>query len=123
MLKGKLIDPRWALALLFAFSVTPLLAQSENTFLMSADKCQPGPPTRTLTGFLVIDPTPKISVGIVTALHGVAGCKIKATSDGNILLREYLTVAAVDVVSDSALLSSDELTKMAPKPTEGDAIE
>jgi hypothetical protein len=115
MLRKQVGCLRWATAMLFTMFATPVFAQKEITFLISADKCEHGPQKRTLTGFLVINPTHDISVGIVTALHGVAGCEVKATSDGSILLRDYLKIAAVDVFSDSALLASDELSR-APAP-------
>jgi ankyrin repeat protein/trypsin-like peptidase len=93
---------------LFLFS-TAGFAQRENTFLITAYDCKLGPQSRTLTGFRVLNPTPDLQVGIVSALHGVAGCKVKVTSDGNVLLRDTVQLVAVDVFSDSVLLTSQEL--------------
>jgi hypothetical protein len=89
-------------------------AQAAHTFLVFGENCKAAPGRRTLSGFRVLDPTPKVKNAIVTALHGVAGCDITAASDGSIKLTKPLKLTAVDVASDLALLTSAELSALAP---------
>lgn len=69
------------------------------------------PANRRQTGFRVNG-----MVGIVTALHGVADCtQIHALSDENGPIFTNLTIHAVDIDHDVALLSSAELQALPPE--------
>lgn len=81
---------------------------SPHTFRVTAVGCPGRTGRRTLTGFRVKD-----QVGIVTALHGILGCAaISARNTGNLRLKENLTVLALDLNRDVALVSSGELERM-----------
>jgi hypothetical protein len=72
--------------------------------------CAQPPIERTQTGFRVKD---QALVGIVTALHGVAGCKtINAIPDGEFAPLLDLTISQVDIVRDVALLGSKQLAAL-----------
>lgn len=82
-----------------------IYAQAEHIFLIKAFNCSAGPKNRTQTGFRIHG-----LKGIVTALHGVAGCTtVKAQSKQGPVLSAALSMTAVDVDNDLALLTSDEL--------------
>src|ERR1017187_3636905 len=80
--------------------------QQENLFSIIANNCPYQQGAHSLTGFRL-----KGQAGIVTALHGVVGCSVKAQSDGQVILRQKLDILAVDVAADIALLSSSELRR------------
>lgn len=81
--------------------------QQENLFSIIANNCPYQQGAHSLTGFRL-----KGQAGIVTALHGVVGCSVKAQSDGQVILRQKLDILAVDVAADIALLSSSELRRL-----------
>jgi hypothetical protein len=90
----------------------PVLAQREYVYQVRAAQCPASPVNRSLTGFRV-----RGEKGIVTALHGVVGCKaIRVKSDYGDLLTGPLTLSRFDVEADAALLVSDELLA---KPANG----
>src|SRR5687767_797308 len=74
-----------------------------HVYLVKAAGCQVRPSERSQTGFRVSDPARK---GLVTALHGVAGCSsLSARNDRGDVFND-LFVFMVDVEADVALLSS-----------------
>lgn len=80
-------------------------AQAEHVYLIKMFDCAHKPFERSQTGFRV-----RGEKGIVTALHGVAGCKkIMATNRKGRKLSEPLTIKKIDTDSDMALLLSEEL--------------
>jgi trypsin-like peptidase len=80
-------------------------SQSEHIFLIKAFDCASGPRNRTQTGFRIHG-----RKGIVTALHGIAGCAtVKAQSKQGPVLSSPLSAAEVDIENDLVLLMSDEL--------------
>lgn len=80
-------------------------SQSEHIFLIKAFDCASGPKNRTQTGFRI-----RGRKGIITALHGVAGCgTVKAQSKQGPLLSSSLLPAEVDIENDLVLIISDEL--------------
>lgn len=81
-------------------------AQEPFVYLVKAGGCTTAPSQRSLTGFRVNDPDRK---GIITALHGVAGCSVITARAGVGEIYTSLYVGAVDVESDVALLSSQDL--------------
>lgn len=79
---------------------------SLHVYRMVISGCAQPPLERTQTGFRVKD---QALIGIVTALHGVAGCKtINAIPDGDASLVD-LTITQVDIARDVALLGSKQL--------------
>jgi hypothetical protein len=101
-------------ALLILLAVWPCLAQRENTFLIVSTECPVEPRERDLTGFRVLQPMPDLRSGIITALHGVAGCHVRALTDGSVTLGKELRIQAVSIDSDLALLYSNELGALPP---------
>lgn len=76
--------------------------------------CTFDPTDRRQTGFQV-----QGTVGIVTALHGVADCKtVSAIADDGVIFTN-LVIAAVDIDHDIALLTSSDLASL---PTDGLAV-
>src|ERR1044072_3003447 len=91
--------------LLFAPSVR---AQEEHVYLVKMFDCVHQPTQRSQTGFRV-----RGLKGIVTALHGVADCRlITASSKRGPILDQPLTIRKIDVDHDVALLSSSQLDTM-----------
>jgi S1-C subfamily serine protease len=92
---------------LFSFDETvTLTTPGENTYLIRAENCSYRPDNRLQTGFTV-----RGTKGIVTALHGVAGCQtILAVSAEEIVL--HLKITKMDFDRDVALLSSAELDSL-----------
>src|SRR5262249_17710897 len=90
---------------------------SADTFLVRAYGCPGRNPDRSLTGFK----TKKFD-GILTALHGVLGCKpIKAVPDQGQPLIDELKISGVDIENDIALLTSPELSNKFPDGFDEDA--
>lgn len=90
----------------------PLYQSSSYVYRIKIGGCTGQPDVRRQTGFRV-----KGLVGIVTALHGVADCKmLHALNEGNGSNFLALTIQAVDIDHDLALLSSAEL---AAQPADG----
>lgn len=82
-----------------------LRAQSEHVFLIKAAGCRGGSPQRAQTGFRVLGVK-----GLVTALHGVVGCRLIAASDDSGEVRwSGLRIVRADVGRDVALVTSDQL--------------
>ena len=80
-------------------------AQGEHIFLIKAFNCPAGPKGRTQTGFRI-----RGRKGVVTTLHGIAGCAtVKAQSKQGPILSSSLVLAEVDIENDLAFLTSDEL--------------
>jgi hypothetical protein len=80
-------------------------AQGDHIFLVKAFDCPAGPRNRTQTGFRI-----RGRKGIITALHGVAGCAIvKAQSKEGSILSSALSASEVDIEKDLVLLTSDEI--------------
>jgi hypothetical protein len=99
---------------LFLLLAWPFLAQERSpyVYLIRVSKCGDSDSVRTLTGFRV-----RGKSGIVTALHGVAGCKnLAAISEKGTALKEDLVVDSADINRDTALLLSNELKGL---PAEG----
>ncbi len=86
---------------------TPSFTPSPYVYRIVINGCAQPPLERTQTGFRVKDAT---RVGIVTALHGVAGCQtINAIADGASAPLLDLTITQVDIARDVALLGSQQL--------------
>jgi hypothetical protein len=101
------LAPAFSLAVLLA---SPLAAASgeapSHIFEVIAAGCRKEPPERSQTGFLV-----RRRGGVITALHGVIGCSritLRSSTD-ELHLSEPVQVVGVDIDSDAALLSSNEL--------------
>jgi hypothetical protein len=95
------------LALLMA-AISPALAQSPYVFTVDASGCAGGVKARSQSGFRVLG-----TKGIVTALHGVVGCKsVTVRTERGQILYETLEIGKVDVDNDATLLISDELYKL-----------
>lgn len=95
-----------------------LCAQDEYVYRLTVSQCRHGSSARVLSGF-----RDRRHQGIVTALHGVAGCKsIVAVNGTN--TRTYLLdkVRGIDVDRDIVLLSSAELAAEPPSGLELDAV-
>ncbi len=75
-------------------------------FKVMATDCDEGR-AMALTGFLVNDP--EKGIGLVTALHGVAGCKAIAAANDSGNGYGELQLTSVDFDNDVALLASDKL--------------
>lgn len=83
-------------------------AQDENIYLVKMFDCAHQPTQRAQTGFRV-----RGLKGIVTALHGVAGCdRITVRSRSGLVLDQPLEVNKVDIDRDLALLSSPQLERV-----------
>lgn len=96
----------------FFLTTSPAIAQQSNTeigqfiYQITAEECPQNPNRRLQTGFAVSNGN---VTGIVTALHGVIGCKnIIATPDNAIPIRN-LEVSHVDIDHDIALLTTQTL--------------
>ncbi len=90
-----------------ALAQTPSFTPSPHVYRMVIGGCAQPPLARTQTGFRVKDPA---LVGIVTALHGVAGCQtITAMPDGESTPLLDLTITQVDIARDVALLGSKQI--------------
>jgi hypothetical protein len=90
---------------------TPNPTPSPHIYLIKAGGCTQQPSERSQTGFRVKDQT---LTGIVTALHGVVGCKtITAASDDD-ASKPFLelTIAKVDIARDVALLWSKQFESL-----------
>lgn len=103
--------PTLTLALLLTLSPltwaqTPRPTPSPHVYRIVASQCAGQPPERTQTGFRVKD---RALVGIVTALHGVAGCKAIAAVPANLAALDNLIIAKVDIAHDVALLWSEQV--------------
>src|SRR4051812_33570491 len=73
-------------------------------FKLNASSCRTDPNQRSFTGF-----RSRGVYGIVTALHGVAGCEaLSAISADNSIVIQDLRIAAVDFEYDVAVLESRE---------------
>jgi hypothetical protein len=78
------------------------VAASPYVYKIKAAKCPAGPSPRVSTGFRM-----KGTGGIITALHGVAGCKrVLAWTDIDRQTIEKLRIERVDIVHDLAVLTS-----------------
>ncbi len=108
-----------AIALLLLVGVSQakaqLLAESPFIYQVSSFGCDHNPPSRTLTGFRL-----KGVSGIITALHGVAGCTSfsanSSASDVDGLLS--LEIIAIDINRDLALLRPTQQLELL-SPTQG----
>ena len=102
-----------------------LLSASEasaNIFQINASKCPGKKPERTLTGFKLRGAGGGPD-GIITALHGVAGCGlIMAVPDQGQPLTQALQLSELDVENDLALLTSGELSNKYPGGLEESTI-
>lgn len=85
---------------------SPLHAQSESVLLVEADECPSAPTARAQTGFVAAGVN-----GIVTALHGVVGCRhlTARQMSGSIKPISGLRIISIDIERDMALLSRDGL--------------
>jgi len=98
---------------LVILSVGLVTAQSDSSpmpyvYRIKIDGCDFNPPVRRQTGFRV-----QGVKGIVTALHGVADCQtISAVTDDGQEIFNDLTLQAVDIDRDTALLSSPALDSL-----------
>lgn len=112
---------RWGMivigCLLFSSMITTTQAQflpfepSPYVYPLKISECKHEPESQRQTGFRV-----KSRVDIITALHGVADCmSIHALPDDGAIFTD-LTIQAVDMDHDVALLSSPELEGL---PTDG----
>lgn len=85
----------------------PQYVTSPYIYRLKIGQCRHEPAARAQTGFRV-----QGVEGIVTALHGIVDCRvINAVSDNYQYIYNGLTISAVDVDRDVALLSSPELAK------------
>ena len=83
-------------------------------YRLKIGNCTFDPADRRQTGFQV-----QGTVGIVTALHGVADCQtVSAITDDGVVFTD-LVIAAVDIDHDVALLTSSDLAGL---PTDGFAV-
>lgn len=98
-----------ALSTLAFLLASPLAVSGEppsHIFEVVAAGCHKEPAERTQTGFLV-----RRRGGVITALHGVIGCSritLRSSTD-ELHLSEPVQIVGVDIDSDAALLSSNEL--------------
>jgi hypothetical protein len=82
--------------------------QTKHIYLIKAFNCNGGPAERSQTGFRI-----QGLHGIITALHGVAGCRtIKAQSETGTILFDVLSLGRADFGKDVALLISSELSSL-----------
>lgn len=102
------------LLLLILFSMKAAVALSaENiavpyVYRIKSDNCTHAPVARRQTGFRVVG-----TIGMITALHGVADCTtISAIADDGGEIFTELVITAVDIERDIALLSTPELAKL-----------
>lgn len=107
-----MLEPKIILGLLICILVVPdgALAQNEHVYRLTVKECRFGAGTRVLSGF-----RDRQSHGIVTALHGVAGCNSVVAVNATQTRRYDLTITkGVNIDHDLALLSSPELEQEAP---------
>ncbi len=82
-------------------------SQTEHVYLVKMFECANKPEQRSQTGFRV-----KGMKGIVTALHGVVGCRrITVKSEKGLILFSPVKIDKVDIEHDAALLTSEELER------------
>jgi hypothetical protein len=92
-------------ALLVATAIgEPVIAQRRFVYRIEASQCVGSSGIRAVTGFRV-----RGQSGIVTALHGVAGCReVRATSEYGQPPIHPLTISKVNIEADAALLVSED---------------
>lgn len=82
------------------------VAQQADIYFIKTDSCYHNPARRVQTGFRLSG-----TVGLVTALHGVADCvTLFAQNDSGRVVWRGLYITAADVAKDVAVLGSDELS-------------
>jgi hypothetical protein len=86
-------------------------AWDQHVFMVHATKCPSSPATRRLSGFRV-RASGSTPTGIVTALHGVAGCRSITAWNPRRWVIENLRVKNVSIPGDLALLSTDSLDRV-----------
>lgn len=85
-----------------AFAQPPDFQASPHIYRLKIEGCQFDPNPRALTGFRIQGQT-----GIVTALHGVADCETASALSDNGTYFIDLTIRAVDIAHDVAIVWSD----------------